>query len=417
MDGDGATAVLESPASTTVAPQTPVTPSQPAKVQPESTQSTDKTPVDKNDRRMNPDALWKYLAAQRAVPENAEHVQAIERSLGENKSYKSVYPTVREAREAKASLDAVGGREKLAELQTYSTSMREVDEMLEAGDPRVVDKIMETGPKGLVKILPALIEQLSKADPQGISAAIQPHVASYLDSQGLPDALDAMAAAFNGGKPDEAKAILAKIIGWGKKVFGAQSESVKPPEQAEWEKERDGFQQKAFAGDVEKAFNESMTYADSAIAKEMAPYLKKYGIPEDRASVIAGDIWKRIEKERNADGLFKSTIATKVNERSRKVDPSTAGFLNSQLDQRLKDATRKEMELRYGFIGKKADPDPNKKVDVTAAPSGATISIDYGKTTAKYGSTKAAQDAIMSGRAVNSSGKPIIKIGKVWKIA
>ena len=54
---------------------------------------------------------------------------------------------------------------------------------------------------------------------------------------------------------------------------------------------------------------------------------------------------------------------------------------------------------------------------MTAAPTGAVISIDYPKTIAKYGSKQGATDAVMNGKAVNSAGKPIIKVGKVWKLA
>ena len=420
MDGDGATAVLDAPVSApeSTATETPV--SENNKIAPKESSQSTAQPTDRTDRRLNPDALRKFLKAQReADPANVEHVQSIERALGELKSWKTVAPTVREARELKQAIDSVGGREKLAELQTYATSMREVDDMLEAGDPRVVDKILETGAKGIAKVLPALLEKLAQTDPQGISAAIRPQVTGFLDSEGLPDAIDAMVAAFNAGKPDDAKAVLAKIVSWAKGMFGdAKPGSDKPPAQAEWEREREQVYQQRFAGDVKSAFDASMSHAEQAIDRELGVQAKEYGLTPEVLGVIRADVWKRIEKERNADPLFKSTIAAKVNERTRKIDPSTADYLKSQVDQRVKDAVRQELRLRYGFIkSKTAAADPNKKADVTSAPAGTVISIDYGKTIAKYGSRQSAEDAIMNGKAVNSAGKPIIKQGKVWKLA
>jgi len=161
-----------------------------------------------------------------------------------------------------------------------------------------------------------------------------------------------------------------------------------------------------------------MTHTETSIDKELAVQAKEYGLTDEVLTVIRNDVWKRIEKERNADPLFKSTIGSKVNERTRKVDPSTGDYLKSQVDQRVKDAVRLELRIRYGFIkAKSATVDPNNKSDVTAAPAGTVISIDHAQTLKKYGSRVAAQDAIMSGKAVNSAGKPIVKQGKVWKLA
>ena len=60
--------------------------------QPQKTEQPDKV-----DRRQNPDALRKTLKWLRENGgEHSAQAQAIERILGETKSYKTVYPTVRE---------------------------------------------------------------------------------------------------------------------------------------------------------------------------------------------------------------------------------------------------------------------------------------------------------------------------------
>jgi hypothetical protein len=133
---------------------------------------------------------------------------------------------VREAREAKATLDAVGGAAKIAELQQHVTRSREIDELIEAGDPRAIDAVLETGSKGLAKLLPSLIEKLSTTESAAVQAALQPHVFTYLDAQGMPEAIDAMVAAFNSGKPDDAKAVLSKIVNWWKQSSAGHAEAT-----------------------------------------------------------------------------------------------------------------------------------------------------------------------------------------------
>jgi hypothetical protein len=421
----GATAVIEAPVTTTptATPDASETTSQVDKTQTESSQATDKTQqTDKTDRRNNPDALRKTLKWLRENGgEHSAQAQEIERALGELKSWKTVATNVREAREIKAAYDAIGGREKLAEMQQYTTRMREVDSLIESGDERALSMILEspemTG--GVAKLLPGIMRELAKTHSAELSAAIRPQVAGFLDSEGLTDAIDAMVGHFNSNEPAKAKEVLAKIVNWYKNKMGqADGATSKPAEQQAWEKERDSFQQKAFSSDVAKAFDSSMTHAEQCIDREMAGYLKQYNIPKETAEIVRGDVWKRIEKERNADPLFKARIADMVNERSRKVSPETADFLKSQIDQRVKDAVRKEIQLRYGFIKKNNAPTTETKTVPTAAPTtGVSVSIDYGRTFAKYGGEDRGRDAIIKGKAVNAAGKDIVKVGRIWKLA
>jgi hypothetical protein len=129
-------------------------------------------------------------------------------------------------------------------------------------------------------------------------------------------------------------------------------------------------------------------------------------------------VWNRITRERNADELFKAGLAERVNERSRKIDATTADFLKAQTEARVKEAVAKEIKLRYGFIKRPGTENaPAVKPNPTAAPAGAVIEIDHNMTIKQTGSRSAAQDAILQGRAWNSAGKEIRRMGRVWKLA
>jgi hypothetical protein len=425
MEGLESAAVLEAPATQeTPAVEAPAVEQETGDTAERVAGTPEKTPEqtekDKLDRRNNPDALRKTLKWLRENGgEHSEQAKAIENALGETKSYKATFPTVREAREAKATLDAVGGAAKIAELQQHVTRSREIDELIEAGDPRAIDAVLEIGSKGLAKLLPSLIEKLSTTESAAVQAALQPHVFTYLDEQGMPEAIDAMVAAFNSGKPDDAKAVLSKIVNWWKQSSAGHAEAPqKAPEQAAWEKEREDFKQTQFKTEVGNAFNACITHAELAIDKELAPELKKYGIPAETAQLIRNDVWNRITRERNADELFKAGLAERVNERSRKIDATTADFLKAQTEARVKEAVAKEIKLRYGFIKRPGTENaPAVKPNPTAAPAGAVIEIDHNMTIKQTGSRSAAQDAILQGRAWNSAGKEIRRTGRVWKLA
>ena len=151
--------------------------------------------------------------------EHSSQANEIRKVLAERQSYKSVYGTVREARDAKQILDTVGGAQKIAELQAVGARMAEVDAMLNAGDPRVLEAILETpeATKGIAKIFPNLLDKLATSNPQEVSEALSPYILGFMDNQGLFGAIDSMVGAFNAGKPDDAKKILASIVAWSQK--------------------------------------------------------------------------------------------------------------------------------------------------------------------------------------------------------
>ena len=418
MDGDGAVAVMEAPVEAQATEASTI---------PESTGGTKETkpaqvdpakPAEKVDNRQNPDALRKALKWLRENgQEHSKAAQDLERSLGELKSWKTVAPTVREAREIKAAFDAVGGREKLAEMQQYTTQMREVDSLIEAGDERVLPMILESAESkaGVAKLLPGLMRELEKTHSAEVQRAIQPHVAGYLDSQGFSEVLNAMGRAFKANEPANAQKLLGQLIAWWNKNAGEGGEVQKPPQQEAWEREREQFQQTRFDDEVKSAFGKSIDYASATIDRELAPELKRYGIPQETAELIRADVWRRVEKERNADPIFKARINDLVNGRARKVDPQTTAFLNAQVDQRVKEAVRKEIGLRYGFMKKPAAAAP-EKTSVTAPPAVSAVTIDHEMTIRKLGRSEA-QDSILQGKAFNSAGKAIKKVGRLWQLA
>jgi len=408
------TAVIDAPVETTAV-------TEPAEASGETIEESQGTPAgqenpdqpDKQDRRQNPDALRKTLKWLRENGgEHSAQAQAIERILGESKSYKTVYPTVREAREARQAIDAVGGVQKIAELQQSITRYQDIDARLEAGDASVIDDILETGGKGLTKILPTLIEKLGEADAAGIQAVMRPHAVKFMESQGLVNAIDSMVASFNEGKPDEAKAWLARIVQW-YKGLGPKAN----PEQEAWQKERDQMHQERYQEKVSATFNQIISHAETVLDKQLSADIKRLGLSPEQAQLLKEDAWKKLEKLRNADSVFDKNKDTKFNDKTRQVAADAATFVNRYTDRFAEEACAWAVRMRYGHLkGTVAAPGAaTVKPNPTVAP-GTPVALDHSATLAKLGK-RGSEDAILRGEGYTKDGKKIIKQNGKWKYA
>jgi hypothetical protein len=96
------------------------------------------------DGRTNPAAIRSALKAFRDLdPKNAPIAKELNNAYGRYTAYREVFPKVEEARNAKALIDANGGHEGIASLQETIRAVNETDQLLYAGDPRVLDQLIE----------------------------------------------------------------------------------------------------------------------------------------------------------------------------------------------------------------------------------------------------------------------------------
>jgi hypothetical protein len=373
----------------------------------------------KADRRRNPDALRKTLKWLRENGgEHSERAQEIERYLGENKSYKSVYPTVKEAREAKLAVDSVGGVAKIAELQHSAAHMAEVDSLLEAGDPKILDDIFKQAPQGMAKLAPAILDRLAQSNPQAYAKAVTPHALGFMDSQGLTEAIDSMVSLFNEGKAQDARGILNKIVNWYNNLSKAnQATPAVDPEREAFEKERETFAQQKFSGEVTTLFNQVVSHAEQTLDKHLAADKKRLGLSTEAYQLLREDAWKYLQSARNEDGVFKSSLGNKINTKSRTIAGDALGFLNAQTDDKAQDACEKAVRLRYGHLKATSTTAIPVKKSPTSAPTGSLAVLDQAMTAKKLDSRDKAMDAILSGQGYSKDGKKLKKVQGKWQFA
>lgn len=370
----------------------------------------------KPDNRRNPDSMRKALKWLRENgQEHSEQAKHLEAMLGEMKSWKTVAPTVREGREMKMAVDAAGGVQKIAEMQQSVAHMAEVDSMLEAGDPKVLDEIFETAAAGVAKLAPEILSRLSKANPQAYRTAIEPHAIGFLDSEGVTDAIDEMVKAFNAGKPEDAKGWLARLVNWYKAKASEQGRPEAAPEQTAREKEYSAKEQKLYEREVQAVFDRVIPHAETSIRAKLDADAKRLGMSPAHAQLMLEDVWKIIERKRNAHPAFRAMLGQKFNDRNHSVSEDAATFLQGFTTELLDDAYQTVMGPRLRAY-KPGSPSIPAKVSPVEAPAGGGPLLDTDVTRKKLG-RNGAQDAILRGEGFDKTGKKIKRVGKTWRYA
>ena len=231
---------------------------------------------------------------------------------GKARGYEQQFPTVREAREVKALLDAVGGREGVQQMQVTLSEIEQVDHALAAGDPSIVDRIWDEAPEGMPKLMPALLDKFAQAKPQEYEQFIVPRVVGHLDKVGFPQAFDRMVQLYDAGKIEEAQAIRNELIQWVvSNRQAAQQQRQVDPEVERLRTELAKRDQGQESQKVDAAYNDVVSHAGPAIDRVAAPIIGKFGFTREEASAFRQAVWNHLQETRNAHPDYKTIAPAK----------------------------------------------------------------------------------------------------------
>jgi hypothetical protein len=118
---------------------------------------------------------------------------------------------VEELRTLKTTVDTAGGLEGIANLQSIASSIEATDAFIDAGDPQVIDQILEDSPEGAPKLLAPFLSKIEKLNPEIYASTIQPHLVKNLVAAGLESVLSEI---LNAGTVEGAKAAGQKLAQW-----------------------------------------------------------------------------------------------------------------------------------------------------------------------------------------------------------
>src|SRR5580700_1836210 len=152
-------------------------------------------------------------AFREANPEHGAAAKLLNDGYRRAEAFQEVFKGgVQEARGVRAALDAIGGTEGLATLQSTVASVEETDALLDAGDPKVLDAIIEDSPEGFKKLAPHVLSRLQKLDAEAFGRTIQPHLVRGLADANFAGVLSALASKVSDNA--EASAIVRDMQAW-----------------------------------------------------------------------------------------------------------------------------------------------------------------------------------------------------------
>jgi hypothetical protein len=267
-----------------------------------------------------------------ADPKNAAMVKQLHGAYERHEAYKAQFPTVEDAREAKAFLDNIGGYEGFEQQQNILKSVEESDQLLYSGDGKLIDNIYEDmksegKQEAFGKLASPFLDKLKDVDKKAFLETILPHNVSYVENSGFPNVVAALTHALEIGDEKnliEAKAIVADMGNWYKEIKAAVAKTKQgpTPEQLALKADREKFEkeQKEFKTNQTKEFQNSIAKESGAsdirkLGAELKPFLDKpYFKPfkDKPASLrpLANEIQSTLRAELEADKAYQTQMKT-----------------------------------------------------------------------------------------------------------
>jgi len=219
-----------------------------------------------SDGKVTPDSVSKVLKAIKdADPKNAGAAKALRDAYFGEQAFKKEFPTVKEAREAKAFIAAIGGAEGWENTQNVIQNIEQSDALVHEGDPQIWDNIIddlksENHLDALPKLAAGGLDKLKAINNEQFEEVIAPHFLAGLEQVNLPRAISSLTKYLGLAEQELTKAeykgetrgiaalkqIVADMDGW---IKGLQAEGAKKqdattkvdPEREKLNKEREQF--------------------------------------------------------------------------------------------------------------------------------------------------------------------------------
>jgi hypothetical protein len=303
-----------------------------------------------------------------ARPELTPHIQELSKAYFQLKSgYQTVFPTVDDARNAKATLEALGGEEGLVELQTLREDVDTYDQMISDGNPKVLDAWFDEAREGIYKLTPTVLSRIEKENPGMFDSITRPFFVKAVLQSGIVDTVNAIGEFMGEDANPYARREYSKLVGWLRGLQeefrnGSRAPAVDPRvEQLEAE-------QKKLQGEKtqqrDKDINDRIgRYVYDTLQDGIRPLLKGRTLAKDAMSDLVVGIGHEIQNLLDADPAYQKNLAAlkRGGDVTRVVN-----YMRSKIDAKRQTAITTVWNRRYGTLP------PAKKAAVSGSATGAT---------------------------------------------
>ena len=303
-------------------------------------------------KELLPKAVFQAVRQLRSEhPEHAQALRELVNTYGRLQGYKGVYENVESARAAQATIDAFGGFEGISKLQQIQERSNDIDDMLERGDPRMLDEMVSSSPKGFSKLVPEALTRLERVDPQAHYQALLKPTLELFNRAGLTQALKTSLEELKAGTPEgiaRGGRWIEQTLQWVQNMQ-AEHDAIRnryqDPRITEFEREQRSFetkQQDAFLDEINRGMD---NYMRSTIRPALMEMQKGRNISQQGLDDLENTAMQEVRKSLAKNDFFVSSVKSLA--RARNTD-NALKFVKPQIDMVRKNAIKSVWTLRYG---------------------------------------------------------------------
>jgi hypothetical protein len=225
-------------------------------------------------------------------------------------AYKQEFPTVQAARQAKATIESLGGEDGITNLQGEVEDYRNEIKQFSEGDPALLQQLNEANPEAFVTSIGNGLEMIaSTGNSAALDKALMPVMVARLEKAGMFGSMTQLAELIKEGKGQEAYDLTLTMSKWlgDAKAFAKKNVDLKSernPEREALDRERADVQRQktemyegSIATDVNRLNN-------SVMSKAVEPLFKDLKLKPDGRREFVNALQQRVWKAMKEDAPF-----------------------------------------------------------------------------------------------------------------
>jgi hypothetical protein len=222
------------------------------------------------------------------------------------------FPTVDAAREARQTLESVGGPQGIQQLQQRSQDYENELVGMAEGSAESVENLARDYPRGLVKMTPQALDKMAAIDRKAYERTVGKHMALALDKTGFMRAIQRANDFLTYGKPEQTAALLKESLEWLEEI--GQFKDIDPVGQdpkdqlSDVERREQALQQKeqtAYHTEVGRTAERTMK---SLIARHLGPLAKDRKLNDAQTKRVSANIFNEIAAHFKGNQAYQNTL-------------------------------------------------------------------------------------------------------------
>jgi len=335
-------------------------------------------------------AQLKKLSKTATNPEDQKLLAEAAKTLADKhfrfKAYEKEFPTVQDARQAKATLESLGGEEGITSMQEEVSDYRKEIEQFSNGDRGLIEQLYKGNPESTVKMVEAALDVFR--DNNNIAALDQVLISPMVErlkQVGLHSNLLKAAEFVKAGDGQKAYDTLSAIGEWLAKVTGdaetfSKNRTVKDPREEQYQQREQKVQEQE-REHQERVLSEEITKLNNRdMAKVLDPFFKEMRFNHEAKREFAQNVLTKVWAAMKADKVY---LRNAHNIRAKGDDTRTAQFINVEFAKHLPGVFRAYKNSMYPNLSRvpaktngREIPTPiNGKKPAPAAATGTAVKV------------------------------------------